>query len=99
MELAIKFIKQEAGESPYGVDVEITREDHELGSYPVISVFWDDYSTEYPEDYIATCISAFEKFDLPEEIYRKRRDRTSLLHDLQEGLQDLFERELRKNPH
>jgi len=99
IELAIKYIKQEAGELPYGVDVQITREDHELGSYPVISVVWDDYSTEYPEDYIAKCISAFEKFDLPEEIYENGRDWASLLHELQDGLQDLFERELRRNPH
>jgi hypothetical protein len=65
----------------------------------VISVVWDDYTSEYPEDYIAKCITAFEKFNIPEEIYQKRRDRTSLLRELQDGLQDLFERELRKNPH
>jgi hypothetical protein len=50
------------------VDVQITREDYELGSYPVISVVWDDYSTEDPEDYIAKCICAF---DLPEESIKR----------------------------
>lgn len=97
-ELTIKYIKKKCGPPPAGVDVQVTWEDHELGSYPVISVVWDDYTSEYLEDYIAKCISAFEKFDLPEEIYRKRWDRTSLLHELQDGLQDLFERELRENP-
>lgn len=35
MGLAIKFTKQACGEPPRGVDVQITGEDHELGSYRV----------------------------------------------------------------
>lgn len=67
MEMAIKYIKQQCGEPPHGVAVEITCEDHELGSYPIISVVWDDYATQYPDEYIQDCIEAFERFELPEE--------------------------------
>lgn len=74
-ELAIKYIKQECGQPPEGVDVQITSEGSEVGnegeevSYPVISVVWDEGITEYPDEYIGKCIEAFEKFDLPDEIY------------------------------
>jgi hypothetical protein len=64
MELAIRYIKQECGKPPRGVDLQITLEDHELGSYPIISVVWDDGVTEYPNEYIGKCIEAFERFDL-----------------------------------
>jgi len=42
-ELAIKYIKQECGEPPRGVEVQVTWEDHELRSDTVISVAWDNY--------------------------------------------------------
>jgi hypothetical protein len=91
MELAIKFIKQTCGAPPLGVDVQITSEPHELGSYPMISVVWDDYTTGYPEDYIQKCIEAFERFDLPEEIHQQRRDRASLFREIQTDMEKLFE--------
>jgi hypothetical protein len=91
MELAIKYIKHMCGETPPGVDVQITYEDHELGSYPVISVVWDDYVTGYPEDYIQKCIEAFERFDLPEEIHQQQRDRASLFREIQTDMEKLFE--------
>jgi len=69
------------------MDVQITWEDHELGSYPVISVVWDDYLTDYPGEYIAKCIEAFERFDLPEEIHKRYRE----LFDLQAKIQKLFD--------
>jgi hypothetical protein len=78
-ELAIKYIKQSCGPLPRGVDVEITSEGSEVGnegeevSYPVISVVWDDYTTEYPDEYIGKCIEAFERFELPEEICEQGR--------------------------
>jgi hypothetical protein len=81
MELAIKYIKQESGKPPYGVDVEIRLQDHELGSYPVISVVWDDYVAEYPGEYIGKCIEAFERFDLPEEIHQRYRTFFELQRD------------------
>jgi hypothetical protein len=78
-ELAIKYIKRECGPPPRGVDVEITSEGSEVGnegdevSYPVISVVWDDSIMEYPDEYIEKCSAAFERFDLPEEIYEQGR--------------------------
>ncbi len=78
-ELAIKYIKQSCGPPPRGVEVQITSEAYEVGnesdevSYPVISVVWDDSITEYPGEYIGKCIEAFERFDLPEEIYEQGR--------------------------
>jgi hypothetical protein len=78
-ELAIKYIKQECGPPPRGVDIEITSEGCEVGneghelSYPVISVVWDDSVIEYPDEYIEKCSDAFERFDLPEEIYLEGR--------------------------
>jgi|SRR5579862_646702 len=78
-ELAIKYLKRSCGPPPRGVDVEITSEGSEVGdgrdqvSYSVISVVWDDSITEYPDEYIEKCSEAFERFDLPEEIYEKGR--------------------------
>jgi hypothetical protein len=87
-EMAVKYIKQACGEPPRGVDVQITLEDHELGSYPVVSVVWDDSVCEYPDDYIEKCLEAFERFDLPEEIHQ----RYQLLFQLQDQMQELIDR-------
>ena len=56
-------------------------------SYPVISVVWDESIAEYPEEYIAKCIEAFERFDFPEEIYERYKS----LFDLQDKVQQLLE--------
>lgn len=78
-ELIIKYIKQSCGPPPRGVDVEITWEGSEVGDgrdqvcYPVISVVWDDGIIEYPDEYIEKCSEAFERFDLPEEIYQQHK--------------------------
>lgn len=87
-ELVIKYIKNKC-QPPRGVDVQVTWEDHELGSYPVISVVWDDYITDYPGEYIGKCIEAFDHFDLPEEIYERNR----VLFDLQDRIQRLFDQD------
>jgi hypothetical protein len=92
-EMAIKYIKQSCGPPPRGVDVEITSEGSEVGnegdevSYPVISVVWDDYITEYPGEYMGRCSEAIERFELPEEIYEQGR----LLVDLYVQMQKLFD--------
>jgi hypothetical protein len=88
-ELAIKYIKQSCGPPPLGVNVEITSEGSEVGndgdevSYPVISVVWDEGVTEYPDEYIGKCIEAFERFDLPEELYEQGRLRMELFTQAQ----------------
>jgi len=96
MELAIKYIKQECGPPPRGVNVEITWEGYELANdketqYPVISVVWDDYETGYPQDYIEKCIEAFERFDLPDEIQEQNRKLHEFLSHLQQMWDNLGE--------
>ena len=87
MELAIKYIKQSCGPPPTGVNVEITSEGYEVGnegdeaSYPVISVVWDEGITEYPDEYIGKCSEAFEKFDLPDEIYQEGQKNLRLFRE------------------
>jgi hypothetical protein len=92
-ELVIKFIKQECGEPPRGVDVQMTWEDHELGSYPVISVVWDDSVTGCPDEYIGKSIEAFERFALPEEIHQIGHERMSLIRELYADMEKWFEPE------
>jgi len=76
-ELVIEYIKQTCGKPPRGVDVQVTLEGDEVGnegnevSYPVISVVWDDFTVEYPGEYIEKCSEAYERFNLPEEIYQQ----------------------------
>jgi hypothetical protein len=89
MELAIKYIKRECGRPPRGADVEITWEGYGLVSgeetqYPVISVVWDDGLIDYPNEYIGKRIEAFERFDLPEEIYEQGQKHQAIL----EGIDD-----------
>lgn len=91
MELAIKFIKRACGKPPRGVDVQISWEDHELGSYPVISVIWDDFVTGYPGEYIGKCIEAFERFDLPDEIHQRGRERARLLREIYAQMENWFD--------
>jgi hypothetical protein len=94
-ELAIKYIKQSCGPPPNGVDVQVTFEGYEVGnegdevSYPVISVVWDDYTAEYPGEYIGKCIEAYERFELPEEIYQRGQH----FFDIYERIQKLFDQD------
>jgi hypothetical protein len=93
-ELAIKYIKQACGKPPRGVDVQVTWEGYEVGqgdevSYPVISVVWDDSISEYPGEYIGKCIEAYERFELPEEIYQRGQH----FLDIYERIQKLFDQD------
>jgi hypothetical protein len=90
-ELMTKYIKQECGPPPREVEVQVTLEDHELGSYPVISVVWDDGETEYPAEYVQKCIEAFERFELPEEIHRKGSERMDFLREMYADMEKWFE--------
>jgi hypothetical protein len=65
IELAIKYIKQECGQPPRGVDVQVTLEDHELGSYPVISVIWDDSVIEYPASTLGSALKPLSTLTCP----------------------------------
>ncbi len=102
-ELIIKYLKQACGQPPPGVDVEVTWEGCEVGNegdetqYPVISVVWDDYTIEYPDQYIGKCIEAFERFDSPEEVHQWYRDFVKIQQNLQE-LYDRIAQARYKNP-
>jgi hypothetical protein len=85
--MAVKYIKQECGEPPRRVDVQVILEGHEFGIYPVVSVVWDDSVCEYPDEYIEKCIEAFDRFDLPEEIHQQYQ-----LLQLQDQMQELSDR-------
>jgi len=82
--------------------VEVTWEGYETGEgeekqYPVISVVWDDYETGYPDDYIQKCIEAFERFEVPKEIYERNQERRELLNDLRETVDRITEHLLEGN--
>jgi hypothetical protein len=55
--------------------------------YPVISVVWDDGAIDYPNEYIGKCMEAFERFDLPEEIYEQGQMHQAIL----EGIEAIYE--------
>jgi len=89
MEAPIKYIKETCGKPPSEVDVEIISQYHALGSYPVVTVVWDDYETSYPDEYIAKCMEAYERFTLPEEIHERGR-LLAEIHRLMEKVQDAY---------
>ena len=92
-DLMIKYLKQACDPPPQGVNIQVTWEGCEIGNeggetqYPVISVVWDDFAVPRPDDYIDKCATAFERFDLPQEIC----DATQALIDLHEKIQKLFD--------
>jgi hypothetical protein len=93
-ELIIKYLKQACGSPPRGVNIEVTWEGCEIGNegdetqYPVISVVWDDSVTGYPDEYIGKCIEAFERFDLPEETYKRGQQ----FFEIQNQIEELFDK-------
>jgi hypothetical protein len=52
-------------------------------------VYRDDFVIEYPGEYIGKCIEAFERFDLPEEIYQRGQH----FFDIYERIQKLFDKD------
>ena len=65
MEMAILYLKHVCGPPPRGCEVEITGNDHELGTYYDISLTWDGPGTlgATEEKYIRKCELALEIFD------------------------------------
>jgi hypothetical protein len=97
MEMAVKFIQREAGPAPRSAEVQIGYEDSEYGSYPVIVLIWDGYEIGYPQTYIEKCIHAYDRFELPEDIYRERQERGEMLREIREVTDNLISR-LISNP-
>ena len=84
-------MRQECGNPLQNVYVQIARKDSEYGSIPVVAVVWDDYETGCPEAYIQKCIEAFERFELPDEIHHKGRERMRLLRELCSDMEKWFD--------
>jgi hypothetical protein len=62
-ELAIKHLVKVCGEPPPEMELEIQWQDHELGSYPVIALVWDDDTRGAPSNYLSRCEAALAAFE------------------------------------
>jgi len=60
---AIQHLKRVCGDPPPEMDLEIVRQDHELGSYPVIALVWDDAMRGAPWNYISRCEAALTAYE------------------------------------
>ena len=63
--LAIRHIIKVCGPPPMQMELEVQWQEHDLGSYPLIVVTWED--GEYgplgvPEDYVQRCIEALDAY-------------------------------------
>jgi hypothetical protein len=64
MQLGLTYLKGVCGEPPAGCELAITWQDHELGDYPLIGVWWDpEARTDAPWAYISRCEVALSAFD------------------------------------
>lgn len=57
-ELAIKHLKKVCGEPPPEMELELQWQEHELGSYPLIVLTWEDGMRGAPAEYIEKCEDA-----------------------------------------
>jgi len=53
--LAIRFIIEKCGTPPPEMELEVQWQEHELGSYPVIALTWEDGMRGAPWNYISRC--------------------------------------------
>src|SRR5258708_17941249 len=60
--LAIQHLKQVCGDPPPEMDLEVVWQDHELGSYPVIALVYEDETTGPPTNYLSTCKTALTAY-------------------------------------
>ena len=65
MEMAILYLKHVCGPPPRGCDIEITGNDHDLGTYYDISLTWDGPGMlgSAEQKYIRECELALEIFE------------------------------------
>jgi hypothetical protein len=61
--LAIQHLKQVCGDPPPEMDLEVVWQDHELGSYPVIALVWDDDTRGAPSNYLSRCEAALTAYE------------------------------------
>jgi hypothetical protein len=60
---AIKHIVKTCGPPPREMELELQWEEHELGSYPVIALVWEDPMRGAPWEYITECENALFDFE------------------------------------
>src|SRR5258708_4685264 len=61
--LAIQHLKQVCGDPPPEMNLEVVWQDHELGSYPVIALVWDDDTCGAPSNYLSRCEAALTAYE------------------------------------
>jgi hypothetical protein len=66
--LAIKHIKKTCGEPPPEMELELQWQEHELGSYPLIVLTWEDAMRGAPGVYLERCEDALFDFDYNEPL-------------------------------
>ena len=62
-ELAIRRLKEHCGEPPPEMELEIVWKEHDLGSYPLICLTWEDDMRGAPWKYIARCEAALSAWE------------------------------------
>ena len=61
--LAIRFIIEKCGAPPAEMELEVQWQKHELGSYPLIVLAWEDGMRGAPWSYISRCEVALTAYE------------------------------------
>ena len=61
--LAIRHIVRTCGPPPQEMELEVQWQDHELGSYPLIVLTWEDAMRGAPGKYLSKCEAALFEFE------------------------------------
>ena len=61
--LAIRHIIKTCGPPPPEMELELQWQEHELGSYPVIALIWEDAMRGAPSNYLSRCEAALAAFE------------------------------------
>jgi hypothetical protein len=68
--LAIQNIIETCGPPPPEMELEVQWQEHELGSYPVIVLIWEDAMRGAPAKYLNKCEAALFEFEYGEPPFR-----------------------------
>ena len=61
--LAIRHIVRQCGPPPPEMELEVQWQDHEVGSYPLIVLTWEDGMRGAPWEYITSCEEALDDYE------------------------------------
>lgn len=62
-EIDIKHLKRVCGEPPPAMELEVQWQEHDLGTYPLIVLAWEDAMRGAPWEYIEKCEAALAECD------------------------------------